>query len=86
MHSRSQGIGSADISASMNSAKSILCEPIRKPTPVKPPFRRNVEQLLRHNAMPLSCAGSLSGGLCGGAGQAVLFRRPLLRQSFERRA
>src|SRR5205823_456237 len=42
------------IAASMNSAKSIPCEPIRKTRPVKPPFRRNVERLLRHNGRAFS--------------------------------
>src|SRR5687768_17256594 len=31
--------------------KSVLHEPIRMPRPIKPPFRRNVERLLRHNKL-----------------------------------
>ena len=32
-------------------------ESIREPGPVEPPFRRNVERLLRHNVKPLSGPG-----------------------------
>ena len=57
MRSQSKGIGSVDFR--VNGLKNPYHEPIRMPRPIKPPFRRNVERLLRHNAM-LSRAYSAS--------------------------